>query len=94
MKNFNFLLILILLDVVFTKNLIKYEEIDSISIIKFTKPQNNNEFDIEFLNQLNDILDSITTKNTNVLVITGEGDKFFSMGYKSNEKTISEYFNE
>ena len=91
MKNFNFLLILILIDVVFTKNLIKYEEIDSISIIKFTKQQNNNTFGIEFLNELNDILDSITTKNTNVLVITEEGDKFFSMGYKSNENIISEY---
>ena len=89
MKNINFLLILILLDIVFTQNLIKYEEIDSISIIKLT---DNNKYDIEFLNEFIRILNKIILKNTNVLILTGEGDKFFSKENKSNEKNlISEY---
>ena len=85
MKNIIFLLILILIDIAFTKNLIKYEEIDSISIIKLT---DNNKYDIAFLNEFIRILNKIILKNTNVLILTGEGDKFFSIENKSNEKNL------
>ena len=85
MKNIIFLLILILIDIVFTQNLIKYEEIESISIIKLT---DNNKYDIEFLNEFIRILNKIILKNTNVLILTGEGDKFFSIENKSNEKNL------
>ena len=90
--NFNFLFILILINSIFSKNLIKYEEIDSIAIIKFSNIKENNKNDIELLNELKNILNSINTNNINVLIITGEGDNFFSIRGISNEKNdLSEY---
>ena len=92
MMNLNFLFILILINSIFSKNLIKYEEIDSIAIIKFSNIKENNKNDIELLNELKNILNSINTNNINVLIITGGGDNFFSIGGISNEKNdLSEY---
>ena len=84
-----FLYILISINVIFSKNLIKYEEIDSISIIKFNNIKENNKFDIELLNELNNILNSINTNTTNVLIITGEGDYFFTIEEISNKQNDS-----
>ena len=84
-----FLYILISINVIFSKNLIKYEEIDSISIIKFNNINKNNQFDTELLIELNNILNSINTNTTNVLIITGEGDNFLAIGEIFNKQNES-----
>ena len=85
-------LFIILINIIFSKNLIKYEEIEQISIITFTSVQNENSFIIEVMKELNSILNSVKDKNINVLIITNEGDNFFSLRNKLNEKNkVSEY---
>ena len=83
MKKIYFLL---LISITFELNLIKYEEIDKISIIKFNNPSHLNKFDIELLIELDDLLKSIDTQKNNVLVITGEGDESFSIGGRPEDK--------
>ena len=85
-------LFIILINIIFSKNLIKYEEIEQISIITFTSVQNENSFIIEVMKELNSILNSVKDKNINVLIITNERDNFFSLRNKINEKNkVSEY---
>ena len=93
MRKISFLIISIVIEIIFSKNLIKYEEQEQISIIKFTNIQEENKFNIKILNELNNILNSINIKNINALIITGEGDKFFSIENKSIKNNKNSEYN-
>ena len=87
------ILFFIFIILTFEKNLIKYEEKDKICIIKFNNPSQMNKFDIEFLKELDNLLNSIDTENNNVLIITAEGNESFTVGGRQedlNKMTISE----
>ena len=87
------LLIIILIDIISSKNLIKYEEKEQISIITFTNLEDENNYDIDVLKELISILNSVKDKNINILIITNEGNNFFSLGYKLNDKNKDSEYN-
>ena len=78
-------IIFILFSITLGKNLIKYEEIEKISIIKFNNPTQLNKFDIELLKEFDNTINSIDTQKNDVLIITGEGNESFTVGGRPSE---------
>ena len=67
------------------KNLIEYEEKDKIAIIKFNNPTQLNKFDNKFLKELENLINSININKNIVLIITAEGNEYFSIGGRPEE---------
>ena len=78
-------IIFILYSITLGKNLIKYEEIEKISIIKFNNPTQLNKLDIELLKEFDNTINSIDTQKNDVLIITGEGNESFTVGGRPSE---------
>lgn len=62
-------------------NSLKYEVIDKTGIIKINRPKALNAFNIDVLNEFNNLLDEIDNDNSvKVIIVTGEGEKTFCAG--------------
>jgi enoyl-CoA hydratase len=68
---------------------VKFEDLDSIRIITFDRPEKKNAFNEDMLNDISHIIEKTEEEaQIRTIIITSKGDKIFSSGYDISSDSI------
>ena len=64
---------------------LKIEQLDAITVMKVSAPKSLNALNSTVLKEIDDFVSNLDTKQTRVLIITGDGEKAFVAGADISE---------